>query len=88
MCEYLYYNEKHKDSKDVPDMDIPPELSLELLMAADYLDSMPTHLHPCNPLISLILPLLTPHSLKHFSSSYMKLSAALRNQESIRVNCF
>ncbi|PIA88667.1 Elongin-C [Cercospora beticola] len=38
VCEYLYYNEKHKNSKDVPDMDIPPELCLELLMAADYLN--------------------------------------------------
>ncbi|KAF2152423.1 transcriptional elongation regulator Elc1/Elongin C [Myriangium duriaei CBS 260.36] len=38
VCEYLYYNEKHKDARDVPDMDIPPELSLELLMAADYLN--------------------------------------------------
>lgn len=40
VCEYLYYNEKHKESKDVPDMDIPPELCLELLMAADYLNGM------------------------------------------------
>jgi hypothetical protein len=38
VCEYLYYNEKHKDVKDVPDMEIPPELCLELLMASDYLD--------------------------------------------------
>lgn len=38
VCEYLYYNEKYKDAKDVPDMDIPPELCLELLMAADYLN--------------------------------------------------
>ena len=38
VCEYFYYNEKHKDAKDVPDMDIPTELSLELLIAADYLD--------------------------------------------------
>ena len=37
VCEYLYYNEKHKQSKDVPDMEIPPQLCLELLMAADYL---------------------------------------------------
>ena len=37
VCEYLYYNERHKDAKDVPDMDIPAELCLELLVAADYL---------------------------------------------------
>ncbi|CZT20554.1 related to Elongin C transcription elongation factor [Ramularia collo-cygni] len=37
VCEYLYYNEKHKDASNVADMDIPPELCLELLMAADYL---------------------------------------------------
>jgi len=39
VCEYFYYNEKYKNAKDVPDMDIPPELCLELLMAADYLNS-------------------------------------------------
>ena len=38
VCEYLYYHEKNGDSRDVPDMDIPPELCLELLMAADYLN--------------------------------------------------
>ena len=38
VCEYLYYNQKNSDAKDVPDMEIPPELCLELLMAADYLD--------------------------------------------------
>jgi elongin-C len=38
ICEYLYYNEKYADATDVPDMDIPPELCLELLMAADYLN--------------------------------------------------
>jgi elongin-C len=38
VCEYLYYNQKHAASKDVPDMEIPPELCLELLIAADYLD--------------------------------------------------
>ena len=47
VCEYLYYNEKHKNAKDVADMDIPPELCLDLLMAADYLNG-----------ISLILPAL------------------------------
>ncbi|KAK4494853.1 hypothetical protein PRZ48_014209 [Zasmidium cellare] len=40
VCEYLYYNEKHKDAKDVADMDLPMELVLELLMAADYLNGM------------------------------------------------
>jgi transcription elongation factor B subunit 1 len=38
VCEYLYYNQKHAKSKEVPDMEIPPELCLELLIAADYLD--------------------------------------------------
>ena len=38
VCEYLYYNQKYSESKDVSDMDIPPELCLELLIAADYLD--------------------------------------------------
>jgi hypothetical protein len=38
VCEYLYYHEKHKDSREVVDMDIPPELCLELLLAADYLN--------------------------------------------------
>ena len=35
VCEYFYYNEKHKDMKDVADMELPLELCLELLMAAD-----------------------------------------------------
>lgn len=39
VCEYFLYNERHKDQVNVPDMDIPPELCLELLMAADYLDT-------------------------------------------------
>lgn len=46
VCEYLYYNAKHKDAKDVADMDLPMELVLELLMAADYLNgeySQQTH---------------------------------------------
>ncbi|KAF2202144.1 transcription elongation factor-like protein B polypeptide 1 [Delitschia confertaspora ATCC 74209] len=38
ICEYLYYHEKHAESKDVPDMEIPSELCLELLIAADYLE--------------------------------------------------
>jgi hypothetical protein len=43
VCEYFYYNEKHKNSKDVPDIDVPAELCLELLMAADYLNGESLH---------------------------------------------
>nr|KMM66665.1 hypothetical protein CPAG_03003 [Coccidioides posadasii RMSCC 3488] len=39
VCEYFLYHEKNKGQSEVPDMDIPPELCLELLIAADYLDS-------------------------------------------------
>jgi elongin-C len=39
VVEYFYYNEKHRDSIGVADMEIPPELCLELVMAADYLDT-------------------------------------------------
>jgi transcription elongation factor B subunit 1 len=38
VAEYLYFNHKNRNREDVPDMEIPPELCLELLMAADYLD--------------------------------------------------
>lgn len=38
VAEYLYYNYKHRDATNVPDMYIPPELCLEILMAADFLD--------------------------------------------------
>ncbi|KAL8846076.1 MAG: hypothetical protein Q9221_008807 [Calogaya cf. arnoldii] len=38
VAEYLYYNLKHRETKNVPDMDIPPALCLELLVAADYFD--------------------------------------------------
>ncbi|KAI2463343.1 POZ domain-containing protein [Annulohypoxylon bovei var. microspora] len=37
VVEYFQYWYKHRDRDDVPDMDIPVELCLELLMAADYL---------------------------------------------------
>jgi transcription elongation factor B subunit 1 len=39
VAEYFYYNYVNRDRDGVKDMDIPPELCLELLMAADYLDS-------------------------------------------------
>ncbi|KAI9744897.1 MAG: hypothetical protein M1818_001822 [Claussenomyces sp. TS43310] len=39
VAEYFYYNYKNRNTDDVADMDIPPELCLELLMAADFLDT-------------------------------------------------
>ena len=39
VAEYFYYNWRNRNATDVQDMEIPPELCLELLMAADYLDS-------------------------------------------------
>lgn len=43
VVEYLLYWYKNVDKTNVPDMDIPPELCLQLLQAADYLglDSKP-----------------------------------------------
>ncbi|KAJ6024125.1 hypothetical protein N7540_004922 [Penicillium herquei] len=38
VCKYLMYNERAKNMTNVPDMEVPTELCLELLMAADYLD--------------------------------------------------
>ncbi|ODV88279.1 hypothetical protein CANARDRAFT_193917 [[Candida] arabinofermentans NRRL YB-2248] len=38
VIEYLYYNLKYKESVDVPEFDIPTEMALELLVAADFLD--------------------------------------------------
>lgn len=38
VVEYLYYNLKFKDVVDVPEFDIPTEMALELLVAADFLD--------------------------------------------------
>ncbi|ORY56883.1 Skp1 family protein [Pseudomassariella vexata] len=37
VVEYFHYWYKNREREDVPDMDIPVELCLELLMAADYL---------------------------------------------------
>lgn len=39
VVEYFYYREKYKNSRDVPQMEIPCELCLELLMVAKYLDT-------------------------------------------------
>lgn len=39
VCEYLKYKEKYgNESGDIPEFKVEPELSLEVLMAADYLE--------------------------------------------------
>ncbi|KAI5863579.1 Skp1 family protein [Durotheca rogersii] len=37
VVEYFHYWYKYRESEDVPDMEIPVELCLELLMAGNYL---------------------------------------------------
>ena len=54
VCEYFYYNEKYKNAKDVPDMDFPLELSLEVLMAADYLNGAILPLEFAYPLAAIL----------------------------------
>ncbi|KLU89407.1 hypothetical protein MAPG_08378 [Magnaporthiopsis poae ATCC 64411] len=41
VVEYFHYWYRFQNDQDVPDMDVPTELCLEILMAADYLG-----LHP------------------------------------------
>jgi hypothetical protein len=53
VCEYFYYNEKNRDSTGVADLDIPPELCLELLMAADYLNGVYLSAFSATPFILL-----------------------------------
>ncbi|KAI1745260.1 BTB/POZ protein [Xylaria scruposa] len=47
VVEYCQYWYKYKDNENVPDMDIPVELCLELLQAADFLglDRKPPSTH-------------------------------------------
>lgn len=39
VCEYLNYKDKYLNALDIPEFEVDPELALELLMAADYLDT-------------------------------------------------
>jgi len=43
VVEYFHYWYRNRDKEDVPDMEIPVEMCLELLMAANYfnLDARP-----------------------------------------------
>ncbi|AEO71172.1 f4f7452b-c0be-4e88-a969-9b05257f8890 [Thermothielavioides terrestris] len=45
VVEYFHYWYRYRDKEDVPDMEIPVEMCLELLQAADFfnLDAMQTH---------------------------------------------
>ncbi|KAG9292080.1 hypothetical protein G9A89_017980 [Geosiphon pyriformis] len=39
VCQYLYYKLRYTDStSDIPNFEIDPQISLELLMTADFLD--------------------------------------------------
>ncbi|GMM38879.1 elongin C [Saccharomycopsis crataegensis] len=38
VVDYLYYHKKFSDKDDVPDFEIPTEMALELLVAADFLN--------------------------------------------------
>ena len=38
VAEYFYYVHKNRNREDVQDLEIPVDMCLELLMAADFLD--------------------------------------------------
>jgi transcription elongation factor B subunit 1 len=50
VVEYFQYWYKYKDKEDVPDMDVPVELCLQILLAADFLRLDRKH-HP-SPLLA------------------------------------
>ncbi|KAI5197872.1 hypothetical protein E4T39_07067 [Aureobasidium subglaciale] len=77
VCEYFYYNEKNRDNTGVPDLDIPPELCLELLMAADYLNA-PT-------LLTLPSSLTKKLCIQRLSSVYPPIISARRLWRSLLI---
>ncbi|KAK7707514.1 elongin C [Diaporthe eres] len=44
VVEYLLYWYRYQDKEDVPDMEIPVDMCLELLTAADYLQMDSEHM--------------------------------------------
>lgn len=38
VIDYFYFNLKYRDRTNVPNFDIRPDIALELLIIADYLD--------------------------------------------------
>lgn len=44
VAEYLLYWYRYQDKEDVPDMEIPVDMCLELLTAADYLQMDSEHM--------------------------------------------
>jgi hypothetical protein len=55
------YATKYKDQIDVPDMEVPPEMSLEIALAADFLD--------CTDSIPQARPFLHFHSIATAAAS-------------------
>jgi len=45
VAEYLHYYHQNKDKENVPDLDIPVELCLVLVQAADYFGLVPKALN-------------------------------------------
>ncbi len=39
VCRFFYYKLKNRGEKNVPDMELPVEQLLQLIVAADFLDS-------------------------------------------------
>jgi hypothetical protein len=61
VLQYLMYATKYRDQIDVPDMELPPEMSLEIALAADFLD--------CTDSIPQSRPFLHHHSIATAAAS-------------------
>lgn len=87
VCEYLYYNQKHADSKDVSDMDIPPELCLELLIAADYLDGrLLAHRQRRSQFANNMNSMIRMCAIRSFPYIHYIIRAERRHRDNLRPN--